>query len=95
MYQALVALGIHKNTGFILGRVMGEYPTTDASMSTRKKLLPTILLGNACLAVYWLFLAYRAHSVKEAILAVVLYLVVLPLVGVWWVRHVEPDKGKE
>jgi fucose permease len=57
----------------------------------RRKLLETVLVSNVGVAVIHLILAYRSHSLEKAIVGGVLWLVIVPIFSVWWVRNMESD----
>jgi hypothetical protein len=61
----------------------------------RRKLLQALLGSDAFVAAINLFLAYRARSFMNAIIAVVLWLIIAPAISVWWVRRMESDVSDE
>jgi hypothetical protein len=61
---------------------------------SRRRLLLALLVSDAFVALVNLFLAYRAHSFGDAAIAVVLWLVIAPVISVWWVRNMESNEGK-
>jgi hypothetical protein len=60
----------------------------------RRRLLLTLLVSNASVAVVSFYFAYRAHSFADATAAVVIWLVLAPVFSTWWVRNMESDEGK-
>jgi hypothetical protein len=60
----------------------------------RRKLLLVMLASDAFVGLVNLIIAYREHSVVSASSAVVLWLVIAPVVSVWWVRKIERGDRK-
>jgi uncharacterized membrane protein len=60
-----------------------------------RRLLVALLGSDGFVATVNLFLAYRARSFMNAIIAVVLWLIVAPVISVWWVRRMESDVSAE
>jgi hypothetical protein len=60
----------------------------------RRKVLETHIFAEVMVALMNLFLAHRARSVTEAILAVVIWLVLAPVFSLWWVRNMVSDKDE-
>jgi hypothetical protein len=63
-------------------------------MSPQRRKLLLVMLVYAVVGLTNLVLAYREHSVVNAATAVVLWLVIAPLVSVWWVRRIERGDRK-
>jgi hypothetical protein len=61
---------------------------------SRRRLLLALLVSDAFVVLVNLFIAYRAHSFGDAAIAVVLWLVIAPVISVWWVRNMESNEGK-
>lgn len=60
----------------------------------RRKLLLVMLASDAFVGLINLVIAYREHSVANAGSAVVLWLVIAPVISVWWVRRIERGDRK-
>jgi hypothetical protein len=60
----------------------------------RRKLLLVMLASDAFVCLVNLIIAYREHSEVNAATAVVLWLVVAPVISVWWVRKIERGDRK-
>ena len=56
-----------------------------------KKLLILLILSSTGIAAVNLVVAYRARSLWQTIEAVVVFLIIGPLLAIWWVRTMESD----